>query len=75
MLRSHPDDFEMVYAEKTAFDTEGSCLCRQYLTLPGVIELLECELRDAGIGFRPVDRDDLYSKYEAVAPDWMQIEH
>ena len=29
----------------------------------------------ARLGHEPIDRDDVYSKYEAVPPEWMWIEH
>ena len=29
----------------------------------------------ANVGHAPIDRDDTYSKFEAVPPDWMWIEH
>ena len=37
--------------------------------------MLESELAAAGLDHEPIDRDDLYSKYEASPPEWMQIEH
>jgi hypothetical protein len=40
-----------------------------------VAELLERELAAAGVEHAPIDRDDVYTKYEAVPPEWMQIEH
>jgi hypothetical protein len=75
MLRNFKRDFEKVYAETSQFDTEGDRLSRQYLALASVVARLESELAGAGIDHLPVDRDETYSKYEAVAPEWMQIEH
>lgn len=75
MLRTRPDEFAKVYAEATAFDLAGDRLTRQYLAEPGVTDLLTRELAVAGVAFEPIDPDDLFTKYEAVAPDWMQIEH
>lgn len=75
MLRSRPDDFEKVYAEATGFEQAGDLQKRQYLVEPGVVPVLEQEMRAAGLNHEPIDMDDLYSKYEAVAPDWWQIEH
>jgi hypothetical protein len=75
MLRSRPDDFEKVYAESTAFEPHGDRLGRSYLVAEDVIALLETDLARAGIDFEPVDRDETYTKYEAVPPEWMQIEH
>ena len=39
------------------------------------IEAILDELAAAGVGHAPVDRDDLYSKYEATSPDWFQLDH
>jgi len=75
MLRARPDEFERVYAETTKFERHGDRLARQYLAELGVADLLEQELAAAGLQHQPIDRDDLYSKYEASPPDWMQIEH
>lgn len=75
MLRDCKDDFEKVYAETSEFDEEGGKLTRTYLAEADVVDLLEERLRAAAIHFKPIDRDDLYSKYEAVSPEWMQIEH
>jgi hypothetical protein len=75
MLRQFKDDFEKVYAEASAFDHAGGCRTRQYLIEEEVVSLLERELRGAELDFQPIDRDDTYSRYEAIPPDWMQIEH
>ncbi len=75
MLRNHPDEFEKVYAETTAFDAKGDRASRQYLVEGGVAGLLEREFAAAGLAHEPIDRDDVYSKYEATPPDWMWIEH
>ncbi|MFL5342598.1 MAG: hypothetical protein ACJ8F7_20895 [Gemmataceae bacterium] len=75
MLRTRKADFERVYAETTAFEPHGDRLSRRYLAEAGVREVLERELAAAGVKFEPVDADDLYSKYEAVPPEWMWIEH
>jgi hypothetical protein len=75
MLRQRKDDFEKVYAETTAFTERQGRWGRQYLLEEAVLEVLEQELAAAGVEHDPVDRDDVYSKYEAVPPDWMQIEH
>jgi hypothetical protein len=75
MLRNHKDEFEKVYAEMTAFEPHGDRLGRQYLVEEGVADLLEREFAAAGLGHQPIDRDDVYSKYEATPPDWMWIEH
>jgi hypothetical protein len=75
MLRTHKDQFEKVYAEKSAFERKGDQLVRQYLVLDEVVPLLETEFVKSGVEHDPVDPDDTYTKYEAVAPEWMQIEH
>jgi len=75
MLRQRLDDFEKVYAEMTTFAEQGGRWGRQYLAEETVIDVLEQELAAAGLEHDPIDRDDVYSKYEAVSPEWMQIEH
>ena len=75
MLRGYPDDFEKVYAETTRFEPDGERQTRKYLVREGVVAFLDRELRLAEIDLDAVDRDDVYTKYEAVAPEWMQIEH
>jgi hypothetical protein len=75
MLRSRKSDFEKVYAETTAFEREGDRWSRQYLAKAEVVDILDTELKTAGLDFAPIDRDETYSKYEAVSPEWMQIEH
>jgi len=46
-----------------------------YLFLEEVRDLLEKEVNTAGIEYEPIDPDEVYSKYEASPPEWMQIEH
>ena len=75
MLRTRKDDFEKVYAEATSFEHAGGRLKRQYVVEPDVAPVLEAELRAGAIDFEPIDMDEMFSKYEAVAPEWMQIEH
>ena len=75
MLRTRKPEFEKVYAETTAFGTQGECVTRQYLVKAEVVDLLEREFSAGGIGHDEIDRDDTYSKYEATPPDWMWIEH
>lgn len=75
LLRERETLFEQVYAETTRFEGGGDRLSRQYLiAIPSAADL-EAELRGASIDHEPLDRDDTFSKYEATAPDWMQIEH
>lgn len=75
LLRNRLSDFEMVYAESTRFEKRGEAWSRKYLVEAGVVETLKAELTAAKIAFDSIDRDDTYTKYEAVAPEWMQIEH
>jgi hypothetical protein len=75
MLRNQPAEFEKVYAETTRFELHAGRHARKYAVQPEVVSLLETELSRARLDYEPVDRDDIYSKYEVVAPDWMQIEH
>jgi hypothetical protein len=75
MLRTHPAEFEKVYAETTAFGSEGDRTSRQYLVRHDVVDLLEREFAAADLEHEPIDRDDVFSKYEATPPDWMWIEH
>ncbi len=75
MLRTRPGDFEKVYAETTRFEPSGERRTRKYAVEDSAVDLLQEELARAGIELEPVDRDDVYSKYETVAPEWMQIEH
>jgi hypothetical protein len=75
MLRTRKPDFERVYAETTEFEDQGGRLARQYLAELAVAGVVEGELRTAGLDFEPIDREELFSRYEAVPPEWMQIEH
>lgn len=75
ILRQHPEQFEGVYAESSEFGSEGNKPTRQYAVDPAVVAFLGEQLADAGIELLPVDPDETYTRYEAVAPDWWQIEH
>lgn len=75
MLRQFPIEFESVFAETTNFERTGDRLTRQYLAAAAVIPLLESEMQRHGIDYLPIDLDETYSKFEAVSPEWMQIEH
>jgi hypothetical protein len=74
-LRTRPDDYEAVYAESTEFDLVDGAPARRYMVLLEGVDPLIRELDSAGLRSLPVDRDDLYSKYEATGKDWFQIEH
>jgi hypothetical protein len=75
MLRSRQDDFERVYAETTEFEDAGGRWARQYLAELVVVDVIEGEMMAAGLEYEPIDREELFSKYVAVPPEWMQIEH
>ena len=75
LLRTRKADFERIYAETTSFEETDERLSRQYLAKAEVLDVLEAEMKTAGVDHAPVDLDDVYSKYEAVRPHWMQIEH
>jgi len=75
MIRLRPDDYERVYAEAVAFETEGGKLCRRYMAEPDVIPALAAELAAHAVALAEVDDDDLYSKAEASSSDWFQIDH
>lgn len=74
-LRNRPDDYEKVYAEKTASSRDGNLLKRSYLVEADGIAPLTQALAELGIDHDPVDPDDVYSKYEAAPPEWFWIEH
>src|ERR1700736_2390199 len=75
MLRTRLAAFEMVYAESSAFAALDERWSRQYLAEEAVIDVLAAEFTAAGVDFVPINRDDVYSRYEAISPEWMQIEH
>ena len=75
ILRDRESDFEKVYAEAVAFERNGDRLGRRYLVEADVAGVLASECAAAGLDHEPIDADDLFSKYEAVPPEWMWIEH
>jgi hypothetical protein len=75
LLRRRPGDFEKVYAEATAFERRGDRPARQYLVCEEAVAVVRDEADAAGLEHAPVGPDDVLTRYEAVAPDWMQIEH
>jgi hypothetical protein len=75
MLRDRKPDFAKVYAETTAFEETAGRLSRQYLATADVVNVLEAEMTADAIDHRPIDAGEVYSKCEAVPPEWMQIEH
>lgn len=74
-LRSRPEEYRGVYAESTRFQPVGDAIGRNYLINLNVVSQVETELASAGIRHLPIDRGDLFSKFEAVAPEWFQIPH
>ena len=75
MLRNKPDDYEGVYAEGRAFDTEGGRTCRRYMVEVDAMAAVTTELRAKGMAFAEVDADDTYNKAEASSSEWFQIPH
>lgn len=75
MIRNKPDDYERVYSEAVAFETEAGLVCRRYMIEPDVLLGLVAELAAYKVAHADVDEDDLYSKAEASSSEWFQIEH
>lgn len=75
MLREHPEEFKQVYAEGTKFECEDGLLSRQYAVVPGIVQNLCTKICQAGLKHSDLLPDDLYTVYEIIGPDWMQIEH
>jgi hypothetical protein len=75
MIRNRPDDYEKVYAEATAFGLDEGRVSRQYMVDEAAVDPVLQELTAHRIAHLTVDRDETYSKYEAVSPDWFQIDH
>src|SRR5258708_1896162 len=65
MLRQHPDDFEKVYAETSAFEKSTDRLLRKYLVEAAAIPAIVAKLKTHGMDHEPVDEDEVYSKFEA----------
>lgn len=74
-LRTQPDAYESVYSEATEFEREKGTLVRRYMVHPDGLPTLLADLAVHGLAFQPVDKDDYYSKAEASASDWFQIDH
>jgi hypothetical protein len=75
MLRGKKAEYEGVYAETTKFSSVDDRMSRQYMVAADVADVLADQLSSARIDHDPIDRDDLYSKYEATPPEWFQIPH
>jgi hypothetical protein len=75
MLRTRPDQYEKIYAEEVRSGVADGRVSRTYMVEAEVIEMLTGELTRHGIDLAPIDLADVYTKYEAVSPDWFQIEH
>lgn len=75
VLRQVPDLFEKVYAETTEFEDHNGSPTRKYAVEPdGVVQLLQL-VKTNGLEYLTPDPDDTYTRHEAVAPEWWQIEH
>jgi hypothetical protein len=75
VLRARKADYERVYAETTRFEPADDRMTRQYMIEAGVADVLGTAMSGAGIDHDPIDTDEVFSKYEATAPDWFQIPH
>jgi hypothetical protein len=75
VIRTRPEEYKLVYAESTRFEPAGDRVTRQYFVGTEAAEAIETELAAAGIEHTPIDREELFSKYEATPPDWFQIPH
>jgi hypothetical protein len=75
LLRTRKTDFEKVYAEAAEFEEHQGRSTRRYLVEPVILPVLEAELTTAGLAYAPIDPDDTFTKHEAVASEWWQIEH
>ncbi len=74
ILRNRPDDYEGVYSEAVEFEAEGGRVSRQYMIQPNVANALVADLATHGVDFQPIDHDDHYSKAEASASEWFQLD-
>jgi len=75
LLRVSPEEYKRVYAETARFEARAQRFARRYLVGCDICEMIERELVTSQINFEPIDPNDLYSKYEAAAPEWFQIPH
>ena len=75
VLREFPDQYEGVYSEAVAFETEDDRVTRQYMVTPETAEFLCKILPERGIHFHPIDWNDTYHKAEASSNDWFQLDH
>jgi hypothetical protein len=75
MLRNHPDTYERVYAEATAFGADGGRVGREYMVEPDAAAAVVAELTGQGLDCGPVDPDDVFTRNEVSGRDWFQIPH
>lgn len=75
MVKASPVDYEKVYSEAAEFERAGDRVSREYRIDPDVWGVLGPLLKERGVAFTEIDFDELYSKAEASANDWFQIEH
>ena len=75
LLRTAPDTYEAVFAEAKQFETTNGRVSRAYMVEAGAAESVAETLVSNGVDVRPIDADDVYSKYEASGSEWFQIPH
>lgn len=75
LLRQRPELYEQVYAEAVEFTQHQGRLARQYMVAVEAADAVVEEAIRFGLASVPLERDDLYSRYEASGPEWFQIEH
>lgn len=75
MIRTLPAEYERVYSEEIAFESEKGRLCRRYMVEPDAATTLTTEMTAQGMATLTPDQYDLYSKAEASGSEWFQIPH
>lgn len=75
LLRTAPDTYEAVFAEAKDFDIVNGRVSRAYMVEASAAEAVAEALVDKGVEVRPIDPDDVYSRYEASGSEWFQIPH
>src|SRR5215207_683723 len=65
LLRSAPDTYAAVYAEAKAFEITDGRVSGAYMVEAGAAQAVAEALALQGVAARPLDPDDVYSKYEA----------
>lgn len=75
LLRRRPDDYAGVLAEAARAEATPEGHAREYLVSIAAVDVVVAELAAAGIDHAEVDRDEVFTKFEATPPDWFQIPH